>query len=225
MACGDGDPCNGEETCIAGVCQPGAAPDCDDANLCTEDACVVGTGCVHTSQPCSMAVGAEGSRYLAVTPPAGLAEVALKVSAPGLSCLPKYIDEAGQLVAAPVLQSSEQWGTIHVRDSAIIPAVDYVVTAESAGGGPIASASARTQDWGDADGQDGITVFDIICVLDGSQNIFTRCPLRSDDQGAGLPDGLIDMFDIAATLDAFSGAVYPDPDPCSGREAPPWPVR
>jgi Phosphodiester glycosidase len=169
-----------------------------------------------TSPACAMTVAAEGARYLAVTPPAGLAAVALKVEAQGLSCLPKYIDATGRLVAAPVFQSSAQWGTIHVSDRAIIPAVDYAITAEAAGVGPIVSASARTAAWGNADGLDDITVFDIICVLDGSQNIFTGCSLRSVDQGAGVADGVIDMSDITATLDAFSGAAYPDPDPCTG---------
>ena len=34
---------------------------------------------------------------------------------------------------------------------------------------------------------------------------------------AGDDNWLIDLSDIVATLDAFSGAGYPDPDPCSGR--------
>ena len=45
--CSDGDACTGEDTCVAGVCTGGPALDCDDANLCTDDSCDPGLGCVH----------------------------------------------------------------------------------------------------------------------------------------------------------------------------------
>ncbi len=79
--CNDGNPCNGTETCDAtgchlgapiqcsnnnacdgletcdpttGSCLPGTAPNCDDANPCTDDSCDALLGCVHTpnSMPC-----------------------------------------------------------------------------------------------------------------------------------------------------------------------------
>ena len=37
--CDDGLFCNGAETCVAGGCMPGTAPDCDDAVMCTTDIC------------------------------------------------------------------------------------------------------------------------------------------------------------------------------------------
>ena len=44
-SCGDGNACNGNEACNqAGVCQAGIAISCDDANICTDDACDPGTG-------------------------------------------------------------------------------------------------------------------------------------------------------------------------------------
>jgi slime mold repeat-containing protein len=48
ITCDDGNPCNGVETCQAGVCQRGVAPSCDDGNACTQDACNSTTGCTHT---------------------------------------------------------------------------------------------------------------------------------------------------------------------------------
>jgi len=46
--CDEGQFCNGVETCVAGVCVAGTPPDCDDGNLCTEDACDPQTGgCVN----------------------------------------------------------------------------------------------------------------------------------------------------------------------------------
>jgi len=46
--CGDGNVCNGEERCLAGVCAPGTPMICDDADPCTTDACIPATGtCDH----------------------------------------------------------------------------------------------------------------------------------------------------------------------------------
>jgi hypothetical protein len=49
--CADADLCNGTETCQAGVCTPGPPLFCDDANVCTTDACDPATGCRHTPLP------------------------------------------------------------------------------------------------------------------------------------------------------------------------------
>ncbi len=54
-ACNDGSACTGGETCQAGSCTGGVAPNCNDGNLCTDDACDPLTGCVHTNNtnPCN----------------------------------------------------------------------------------------------------------------------------------------------------------------------------
>ena len=36
-------------TCGAGACVGGAAPSCDDGNVCTDDSCDSATGCVNSS--------------------------------------------------------------------------------------------------------------------------------------------------------------------------------
>jgi hypothetical protein len=46
-ACPDQNPCNGEETCLQGICRPGTMLDCDDFNLCTADTCDINLGCQH----------------------------------------------------------------------------------------------------------------------------------------------------------------------------------
>lgn len=48
-ACDDANPCNGLEVCKAGVCVPGAPPDCDDHSSCTDDSCDTLNGCVHSA--------------------------------------------------------------------------------------------------------------------------------------------------------------------------------
>ena len=201
--------------CGSGVCLPGAIVTCDDGLACTTDSCNETTdSCDHA--PCAVGVIAEGSRHLVVTPPAGLASVALQVTSAGLGCLPKYVDAAGRLTASPVFQSSAQWGTVHVGDRTIVPATSYTVAAEEVAGTPLVSGAATTGLWGNADGLGDVNIFDIICVLDGYQNIFTQCSHYADDQSPGVPDRVIDLDDVLATLDAFSGETYPDADPCSG---------
>lgn len=46
-SCGDGNACNGEETCHAGTCLVGAPPKCDDGNACNgTESCDPALGCV-----------------------------------------------------------------------------------------------------------------------------------------------------------------------------------
>jgi len=216
-ACDDALFCNGHEVCAGGACLAGTPVNCDDGVSCSTDSCNEATdACEHTA--CAVTVAAAGSRWLDVTPPPGLASVALRVSAPGLACLPKYVDASGALTASPVFQSSAQWGTVHVGDRPIVPSTAYTVQAEVTPGTPIATGGATTGVWGNANGLDDVNVFDIVCVLDGYQGIFTQCTPRGDDQSSGAlaHPAAIDLFDIVAVLDAFSGASYPDATPCSG---------
>jgi len=48
-SCDDGNACNGGEKCQNSVCAAGQAPDCEDSNECTNDACNPGLGCEHDS--------------------------------------------------------------------------------------------------------------------------------------------------------------------------------
>lgn len=46
--CPNGNPCDGDETCLRGNCAVGDPKDCDDHNLCTEDFCDPASGCGHS---------------------------------------------------------------------------------------------------------------------------------------------------------------------------------
>jgi cytochrome c peroxidase len=48
-ACDDGDACTTADTCAAGSCEGGVAPDCDDGNVCTEDTCDSTSGCAYSN--------------------------------------------------------------------------------------------------------------------------------------------------------------------------------
>jgi hypothetical protein len=54
VACDDGDACTTADTCSDSQCVGGPAPDCDDENVCTDDACEPKTGCSYTvnTAPC-----------------------------------------------------------------------------------------------------------------------------------------------------------------------------
>ena len=47
--CTDGSACTVSDTCLSGICIPGAAPNCNDGLLCTTDSCDPGTGCKHVN--------------------------------------------------------------------------------------------------------------------------------------------------------------------------------
>ncbi len=47
-ACPDGNLCNGQETCSAGVCVSGQALTCDDGNDCTSDSCDPVSACINS---------------------------------------------------------------------------------------------------------------------------------------------------------------------------------
>ena len=46
--CDDEDPCTITDDCVDGVCVGSGELNCNDANVCTDDACVPGQGCVQT---------------------------------------------------------------------------------------------------------------------------------------------------------------------------------
>ncbi|HLK88947.1 MAG TPA: hypothetical protein VKZ18_03580 [Polyangia bacterium] len=50
-SCSDGNACNGEETCQAGVCTPGAAPTCAATDPCTVGVCDPVNGCATAAAP------------------------------------------------------------------------------------------------------------------------------------------------------------------------------
>jgi hypothetical protein len=50
--CDDGNACTSADACVSGVCVGGPAPDCDDDNVCTIDACDTLSGCTHTALSC-----------------------------------------------------------------------------------------------------------------------------------------------------------------------------
>ena len=47
ISCSDGNKCNGDEQCSAGVCGSGTSLNCDDKNPCTADSCDPAGGCMH----------------------------------------------------------------------------------------------------------------------------------------------------------------------------------
>jgi hypothetical protein len=51
-SCGDGNVCNGAETCQEGACVAGPPPNCNDNNACTVDSCDPAVGCTFTAANC-----------------------------------------------------------------------------------------------------------------------------------------------------------------------------
>ncbi len=53
--CDDGNACTTHDTCAVSSCIGGPPPDCNDHDVCTDDACDPGTGCTHddNTAPCN----------------------------------------------------------------------------------------------------------------------------------------------------------------------------
>ena len=52
IGCSDANACTVGDTCSAGTCVSGPAPNCDDGNACTVDGCSSVTGCTHSPVSC-----------------------------------------------------------------------------------------------------------------------------------------------------------------------------
>ncbi|MBP7746381.1 MAG: lamin tail domain-containing protein [Phycisphaerae bacterium] len=238
--CDDDNVCNGLETCNTGTgeCVAGTPLFCDDGLYCNgAETCDPISGCAAGAAPCAAdeacdeandvcagapTVEAVGGRYLMVTPPPSLPAVALQVSSAGITCLPRYVDATGRLVDEPVYRSSADWDTILIADEETVPSTLYEVrSAVLSGGSPAFSgpASATTWLWGDTTGDAATTVLDILCVLDGFQDVFGQCSLAGDDLMGEVPDADINLLDITAVCDAFGGLPYPDSNPCGASKA------
>ena len=53
VACQDGNACTAGDACTGGLCKPGVAVACDDANPCTDDVCHPINGCQHLANSSS----------------------------------------------------------------------------------------------------------------------------------------------------------------------------
>jgi len=60
--------------------------------------------------------------------------------------------------------------------------------------------------YGDVDQNGSMNIFDLFCVLDGLNNVFTTCPLIDVDIApCSERDGVVSVFDLFAVLDALNG--------------------
>ncbi|UCE58163.1 MAG: DNRLRE domain-containing protein [Phycisphaerales bacterium] len=164
-------------------------------------------------------IEAVGSRYLSVTPAPEQSSVALRIENSSLPCFPRYVDAGGYLVDTPVFQSSTQWGTVHVGDQDIIPDTMYEVRADvrlvTEPENLSDAVSATTWQWGNADNFGDVDLFDITCVVDGWQDVYTRCTLYGNDLRGDVPDRDIDLFDIVAVVDGWQNIPYNGAAPCT----------
>ena len=187
FACGDptdtqcdhADICDGGGFCGDNLETDGTA--CDDGDICTgSDACNTGN-CIGVPIPEAPIVEGYGPRRILVTPqPAGTpAPVALRLSSPDWPCLDLYVNASGRLSGTPVFQVPDDWGTVMVSDDEIVPDTVYEVTAEC---GTYASptGAGQTSLWGD-----------IVGPFEGG--VWTA------------PDGIIDIVDMLAVVEAFEG--------------------
>jgi subtilisin-like proprotein convertase family protein len=82
--CGDGNACNGAETCDNGSCRPGNPIDCSDGQFCTTDLCDPATGsCSYEANPCSDGDGCTADSCDESSDTCGHQSVCVEVCNPG----------------------------------------------------------------------------------------------------------------------------------------------
>jgi hypothetical protein len=159
-----------------------------------------------------------------VTPAPGFDPVALLVSGsaddPSVSCLSKYVQSDGTLDAAPVYQTPDEWGTVHVRGADIIPGVTYVVRSECQAGGPVTLSepgSGQTWPWGDVEPNGVINFADVLLIAQAFQQNFDNVTLEAADIEPCDPNLIANFADMLRGVQAFQARTYADtncPLPC-----------
>ncbi len=120
--CSDGNACNGAETCLDAVCQPGTPPEPDDANACTADSCEPASGVVHTplalGTVCDDFFECDGAGSCVSLLPPDPSSVAPELPAGFVSLLDRvrFLYEDGD----PPIQTGVAPGTILNRSAAVL---------------------------------------------------------------------------------------------------------
>jgi len=178
----DGNLCNGSETCDGqGLCQSGAALDCDDGNLCTADSCQPLTGCVNAATP------AMGCR----TPMKSL--LILKDKSPDEKdqLIWKWIKEPPTTQAEFVVPTGTTQYALCIY-SGSGPAITYVVPGDSVKWKALGDKGYKYKNVGGA--ADGITKV----LLKGSTQNKSKCRVKG--AGADLKDPALEQLDDAGLV-------------------------
>ena len=163
-----------------------------------------------------------GTRYLIVEPVVASQSVALLVTGDendgAISCFSAYVQTNGSLGPNPVFQLGSEWEQVSVHGAAIRPDTAYAVQADC---GSVESPSlsdpvlARTWRWGDANGDDQVTISDVTRVVNAANGNFSGgTVLENVDLAPCAPDGVVNTADITAALDALGQIPFPCDPPC-----------
>ena len=165
-------------------------------------------------------VASGGSKSVLVTPQ-GVQNQALLVTGdagdPDVSCVSLYVQPDGTLDTTPVFQSPGAWGTVVVRDEALIPGASYAVEAECIAGN---SAPVPFDTWVFGDLNDDLiaNLADTQLAVQAFQSNFANVsPEQADIDPACQPNGVNNLADAFVTVQAFQGLSYADvgcPIPC-----------
>jgi mono/diheme cytochrome c family protein len=235
---------------------PQSALCADDGLFCTGDEfCDPLQGCVSIGNPCTNPglcdelgascgcetpnVVAKGPRYVAITPqPAGSSDVPMALAVRvGCQSTARYLGAPTGLynvaflvddpADAAYLTPSQWGGTVYLTGLTIVPAHEYVVSADCGiPSQPVATAEASgtTSVWGDVTGRfsaafDGVaSAVDIAAVVDGVRAVSNHLPLYTLDLFGCVPNQRLDAIDVAGSVDAVRGLSFHGgalcPDPC-----------
>jgi hypothetical protein len=146
-------------------------------------------------------------------------------------CADQYVDfdpdpilsgyGVARLVSSPVYRTPADWGVVYLNDDELMPRRAYSVASLCEAGPQSGFVSATTWAWADVGASHVAPQPDLDDVIE-SLDAFAAGPGWAEDhpaadllgQGTCVPDGIVDLSDIAAVLDAYAGGLYPCPDPC-----------
>lgn len=228
------DKCESEDDCNENdqldICElaRGDAFDCDANGVL--DVCDIEAGVYpdvngnKIPDPCeypTVAATSVGCRYLAITPIPQTHPLALVVRGdandPRVSCVDAYVQADGRLAAAPVYLTPEQWGTVLVSDSEILPSTVYRVYADyGQAGAPALSLPTvvQTWRWGDLDNSGDFGIDDLLCIQNAMSGNFNTCPWHQADLMGFVTNRIVNIDDWASFLGAYGGGMYAGPAPC-----------
>lgn len=159
---------------------------------------------------CAPVAVASGCRWINVHPPAGPRKVAIRVTGdtqdPRVACVSRYVQVDGRLGLSPVYQFPEEWCTVYVHGTALMPNATYTVQLID-GVTFFPPRVVTTPRWADVN-QDGLlNVTDIHAVvlhIAGS----TKFEPEAVDIGPCVPDGFVNVTDVQTAVLAFAGLPY-----------------
>ena len=117
----------------------------------------------------------------------------------------------GSLGDQPVFLTAQQWGAVQVSGAGIRPNALYRAMSDCnfPSGRVLSAASEQTTwKWGDTNGDGTVNVLDVSSVVAAVKELWAQATLEGSDLEPCTPNNLVNVLDVAFTVDALKGFVF-----------------